>query len=84
MNQELFEKHFYNHSSHYEKYARFLLCKGSHHVSTPVADSKDERNTKEVTGRMHSTYCGMPKGTSWAKAKLTSEKLKSIPSAIVK
>jgi len=52
-NQELFEKHLCNKSSHYEKYGRF---KGSHHVQspnywTPFTVSKDEWNTKEDTGK---------------------------------
>ena len=32
MNQELFEEHLCNQGSHYEKYGRFLLRKGSNHV----------------------------------------------------
>ena len=31
-NQEVFEKHFCIKSSHYEKYGRFLVTQGSHHV----------------------------------------------------
>jgi len=34
-NQELFEKHLYLKSSHYEKYDDFLLRKGNHHVQPP-------------------------------------------------
>ena len=39
--------------------------------STLYAVSKDKWKTKEDSGmsmKMHCTYCGMPKGTSWAKA----------------
>jgi len=35
MNQELFEKCICNEGSHHEKYGRFLLHKGSHHVQPP-------------------------------------------------
>jgi len=34
-NQEVFKKNLGNKSSHYEKYGRFSLCKGSHHVQPP-------------------------------------------------
>jgi len=36
-----------------------------------LAVSKNEWHTKENTGKsmkMHFTHCGIPKGTSWAKA----------------
>jgi len=49
--------------------------------------SKDKWNTKEDTGKAmknHCTYCGMLKGTSRAEAMSNSEKIKSIPLAIVK
>ena len=29
-------------------------------------------------------YCGMPKGTSWAEAKLNSEKIKPVALAVIK
>jgi len=48
---------------------------------------KDEWNTKEDTGKsmkMHSTYCGMPKGTYQTKATLNSKKTKPILVAIIK
>jgi len=54
-NQELFEKHLCNKSSHYEKYGRFLVTqrKPSHATTklTPFTVSKDEWNTKEDTGK---------------------------------
>ena len=55
MNQELFEKHLCNKSSHYEKYGRFLFMqrKPSRATTelTPFTVSKDEWNTKEDTGK---------------------------------
>jgi len=33
---------------------------------------------------MHCTYCGMPKGTSRAKATLNSEKTKPVALAVIK
>jgi len=54
-NQELFEKHLCNKSSHYEKYRRFLVMqrKPSRATTklTPFTISKDEWNTKEDTGQ---------------------------------
>ena len=54
MNQELFEKHLYNQSSHYEnaddfRYEGKPSCATT--KSTPLAVSKDEWNTKEDTGK---------------------------------
>ena len=51
-NQELFEKHLCNQSSHYEKYGRFLLQRKAvtcYRKSTPFAVSKDKWDTKEDT-----------------------------------
>ena len=54
-NQEVFEKHLYNKSSHYEKYGRFLVTQRKpSHATTKLmlfTVSKDERNTKEDTGK---------------------------------
>jgi len=49
--------------------------------------SKDEWKTKEDPGKslkMHSTYCGMPKGTSQVEAMSNSEKIKHTALAIIK
>jgi len=57
-NQELIEKHLCNQSSLYEKYGRFPLRKGSHHLlltkSTLFTVNKDEWDTKEDT--VHEEY----------------------------
>ena len=49
------------------------------HATAPFAVSKDEWDTKEDTGKSMKnalyTYCGMPKGTSWAEATSNSEKI---------
>jgi len=46
--------------------------------------SKDEWDTKEDTSKSsRCTYCGMPKGTSQAKATLNNKKIKHIALAIV-
>ena len=53
-NQELFEKHLCNHSSHYENMDDFHYeRKPSHATSklTPFAGSQDEWDTKEDTGK---------------------------------
>ena len=42
--------------------------------STPFTVSKDEWDTKKDTGKSMKNVCGMPKGTSRAKATLNSEK----------
>ena len=83
MNQEVFEKHLGNKSSHYEKYGRFLVMrKGSHHVQPPnkcfSLSSKmngKQRRTLVSPWRMHCTCC-MPKGTSRAEATSNSERIK--------
>ena len=54
MNQELFEKHLCNQSSHYKKYERFryegkLSCATIKSILFTV--SKDEWDTKEDTGK---------------------------------
>ena len=41
MNWELFKKHLYNQSSHYEKYKETIIC------TTKLTVSKDEWNTKK-------------------------------------
>jgi len=46
--------------------------------------SKDEWRTLVSLWKMHCTYCGMPKGTSWAEAMLNSENIKSVALAIIK
>jgi len=54
-NQELFEKHLCNNSSHYEKYGRFLVTQRKPSRATTELTlftvSKDEWNTKEDTGK---------------------------------
>ena len=88
-NQELFEKH---QGSHYEKYGQFLLhTEGSHHRETTKSTlfiiRKDERNTKEDTGKsaksaMH--VLRMPKGTSKAEATSNSEKIQLVALTLIK
>ena len=54
--------------------------------STPFPVSKDERDTKEDTGksmRMHCTCCGMPKGTCRAESMSNSEKIKPVALAVI-
>jgi len=55
MNQEVFEKHLCNKSSHHEKYGRFLVTqrKPSHATTKSMlfTVSKDEWNTKEENGK---------------------------------
>ena len=55
MNQELFKKHLCYQNSHYDKYGRFPLREGKPSraiaKSTLFAVSKDERDTKEDTGK---------------------------------
>ena len=49
-NQELFEKHLCNKSSHYEKYGQFLIAQRKPSCATiKLTVSKDEWNTKEDT-----------------------------------
>jgi len=54
-NQELFENHLCNKSSHYEKYKQFLITQRKPLCATtklmPFTVSKDECNTKEDTGK---------------------------------
>jgi len=50
--------------------------------STLFTVSKDEWNTKEGTGRMH-TYRGMPKDTSRAEAMSNNEKTKPVALAVI-
>ena len=76
-NQELFEKH-YNQNSHYENYGWFpeaITCyRQNRHFLLSEKMNGTQRRTLVSPWRMHCTYCGMPKGTSWAKATLNSEK----------
>jgi len=56
MNQEMFEKHICNKSSHYEKYRQFLVnLQGKPSRATTKLTlftvSKDEWNIKEDTGK---------------------------------
>jgi len=85
--KKYFEKQLFNQSSQYEKYRKFSVMKGSHHVQppnrqlTPFSVSKDQWNAKEGTGKtmknalyIQYLYCGMSKSTSRAKATSNSEK----------
>ena len=67
-NQEVFEKHLCNQGSHYEKYGRFLLCKGSHHQFNTFHCQQRQRRILVSPWRMHWMYCSMPKaplGLKW-------------------
>jgi len=92
MNQEVFEKHLCNKSSHYEKYRQFLITqwKPSHATTklTLFTVSKDEWNRKEDTGKslknvLDVLWCAK-KGTSRAKATSNSEKIKPVTLAFIK
>jgi len=68
LNQELFEKHLCNQGSHYEKYGRFPLRKGSIHVQPPnqyfslsAKMNGTQRRTMISRWRMYCTYYSMPK-----------------------
>ena len=53
-NQELFEKHLCNRSSHYEKYRQFPLQREAitcYHLIDTYTVSQDEWDTKEGTGK---------------------------------
>ena len=90
VNQHLLEKLLCNQGSHYERYRRFLLSKGSHHVKPPnqcFSRSAQINGTQERTlvspWRMHCKYCDVPEGTSWAEAMLDSEKIHPIALAVI-
>jgi len=89
-NQELFEKHFCNQVSPYEKYGRFPLRKGSHHMQPPnqcfslsARMNGTQRRTLVNPSRIHCTSSSMPKGTSWAEATSNSEKIKPVALAVI-
>jgi len=88
-NQEVFEKHLCNKSSHYEKYGQFLITQRKPSRTTTKLTlftvSKDGWNTKEDTGKSlkNGTYCSVPKGTSGAEATLNSEKIKPVALAVI-
>jgi len=52
---------------------------------TLFAVSKDEWDTiaESREESIVCTYCGMPKGTSWAEAMLNNEKIKPVSTALV-
>jgi len=45
--------------------------------------SKDEWDTKEDTGRMYCTYCGVPKGTSRDEVTSNSKTINPIALAVI-
>ena len=64
---------------------------GSHHMLPPnrhfsllAKMNGTQRRTLVSPSRMHCTYCGMPKGTSRAKATSDSEKIKPISLVVIK
>ena len=57
---------------------------GNYCQITLFAVSKDERDTKEDTGRMHCMYCSVPKGTCPANTTPNSEKIRPVALAIIK
>ena len=68
--QELFEKHLCNQSSHCEKHERFPLRSCATTKSTPFAISEDEWDTKEDIGKSmkNALYVlRMPKAHTWLK-----------------
>jgi len=68
-NRELFEKQLCDQSSQYEK----SIMKESHHQINTLLSAKGTGKSIKI----HCTYCGMPKGTLWAKAISNSEKIKA-------
>jgi len=92
MSNPVWINHLCNLTSHHEECGqlRILLHKGSHHVLPPnqhyLLSTKmngTQRRTLVSPWMMHCMYCSMPKGTSWAEAMSSSEKIKSVPLAIV-
>ena len=86
-NQVLVTKVQCSYNERYEQFQSYML--GNHHMQPPNQHfsgtvRKDEWNTKEDTAwSVHEDcivrmYCSMPKGISWAKATLNSEKIKPV------
>jgi len=74
-NQEIFEKHLCNKSSHYEKYRQFLITQRKPLCATTKLTlftvSKDEWNTKEDTGKslknlLHILQCAKRHLSGWS------------------
>ena len=87
MNQELFEKHLCNQSSHYKKYGRFPLWREAITCYCQIDTFCCQQRWMGHKGGhwwMHCTYCGVPKGTCPAEAMSNSEKIKPIALAIIK
>ena len=83
-NQELFEKHHCNRSSHYEKYEQFPLRREAITKSTLFAVSQDEWDTKEDTDKsIKNALYILPKSKCPAEVTSNSEKIKPIALAII-
>ena len=85
-NQELFEKHLCNRSSHYDKYRRFPLQRKPSRATaklTLFAVSKDEWDTKEDTGKSMKNALYVLWYAKRAKVTLNSEKINLVALAII-
>ena len=89
-NQELFEKHLCNQSSHqgshYKNYKLLLLRREAITSYCQINTFCCEWNAKEVTGKsmknvLYILQC--TKGTSWVKAMSNSEKIKPIALTVI-
>jgi len=54
------------------------------HLSLSAKMNGTQRRALVSPSRMHCMYCGMPKGTSGAKAMSNSEKIKTVVLAVIK
>ena len=86
-NQELFEKHVCDQSSHYEKYGRFLVTQRKPSRATTklmvFAVSKDEWNTKEDTGTSLKNALHVLRLSKRHLATSNSEKIKPVALAVI-
>jgi len=86
-NQEVFEKHLCNESSHYEKYGQFLFTQRKPwHATTKLmlfTVSKDEWNIKENTGKSLKNALHVLRCTTQAGATSNSEKIKPVSLAVI-
>ena len=87
MNQEVFEKHLCNKSSHYEKYGRFLITQRKpSHATTKLmlfTPSEDEWNTKEDTGKslknaLHVLQCAKRHLSGWSDVEQWKNQARSV------
>ena len=53
------------------------------HLSLSAKMNGTQRRTLVSPRRMHYTYCGMPKGTSWVESTSNNEKIKPVILAVI-